>query len=206
VTAVQVIFFMTFVAQVFAIPSDSMEDTLLVGDRPLVERVAFAPRTAWLGRLLPYTEIRRGDIIVFKHPAQADRIHVVKRVIGLPGDRLRIVNRQVMVNGQFLVEGYKVHRSGVIEDYKDDFPAPPTEAMYPAWRAEMPKHVAKLGKDGWLVVPPGHYFAMGDNRDSSLDSRYWGFIPRQNILGRPWVLTWSRNFNHLFRIIHGSQE
>src|SRR5713101_3873959 len=80
-TAVLALFFTTFVAQAFEIPSESMEDTLLVGDRPFVEKIAFAPRTSWLGPLLPYGEIHRGDIIVFKHPAQPDRIHMVKRVI-----------------------------------------------------------------------------------------------------------------------------
>ena len=192
-TAVLALFFVTFVAQAFEIPSESMENTLLVGDRPFVEKVAFAPRTPWLGPLLPYTDIQRGDIIVFKHPAEPGRIHMVKRVIGLPGDRIRIINRQVVINGHILSEGYKVHKMGTIEEYRDNFPAYTIGPVYPEWREEMPKHI----KDGWLVVPPGHYFAMGDNRDNSLDSRYWGFVPRENILGRPWVLYWSLDLNRI---------
>ncbi len=230
-TAVLALFFVTFAAQAFEIPTGSMEDTLLVGDRPFVDRVAFAPRTPWLGPSLPYRDIRAGDVVVFKHPAQPDRIHLVKRVIALPGDRVRIVNRQVIVNGRLLDEGYKVHKDSVQEDFRDNFPSPAVEQVYPAWREEMPKHI----KDGWLVVPPGHYFVMGDNRDNSRDSRYWGFVPRENILGRPWALLWSLNlapvdfertgmdrvvgtlktvvtlplitrWDRLFRIIHGSQE
>lgn len=186
-TAVLALFFTTFVAQAFEIPSESMEDTLLVGDRPFVEKIAFAPRTEWLGPLLPYGEIHRGDIIVFKHPAEPARIHMVKRVIGLPGDRIRIVRRQLIVNGRLLDEGYKVHKTGTVDDYRDNFPGPPIGPVYPEWADSMPHHV----KDGWLVVPPGRYFAMGDNRDNSLDSRYWGFVPRENILGKPLVLYWS---------------
>ena len=230
-TAVLALFFFAFVAQAFEIPTGSMEDTLLVGDRPFVDRVAFAPRTSWLGPLLPYQEIRSGDLVVFKHPAQPDRIHLVKRVIGRPGDRLRIVNRQLIVNGHLKDEGYKVHKDGRVEDFRDNFPSQAPEAVYPAWREEMPKNV----RDGWLVVPPGHYFVMGDNRDNSLDSRYWGFVPRENILGRPWALLWSLDlepqdfqrtgldrvagalktvatlplktrWRRLFRIIHGTQE
>ena len=95
-TAVLALFGTTFCVQAFEIPSESMEDTLLIGDRPLVDKVAYAPRTGCLGRLLPYHEIRRGDIVIFKHPADPSRLNMVKRVVGLPGDRLRIVRRQVM--------------------------------------------------------------------------------------------------------------
>ncbi len=188
-TAVLALFFTTFLAQAFEIPSESMEETLLVGDRPFVNKLSFAPKTTWLGPLLPYEDICRGDIIIFKHPAQPDRIHMVKRAIGLPGDRIKVVNRQVIVNGHALDEGYKVHTSGTIQEYRDNFPGQPIGEVFPEGR-EMLEHV---DKDGWLVVPPGHYFAMGDNRDQSLDSRYWGFVPRENILGRPLVLYWSMN-------------
>jgi signal peptidase I len=187
-TAVLALFFTTFLAQAFEIPSESMEDTLLVGDRPFVNKLSFSPATKWLKPLLPYEEIHRGDIIIFKHPAEAGRIHMVKRAIGLPGDRIKIVNRQVIVNGRMLDEGYKVHKMGTIEDYRDNFPGPPVGQVYAEWREEMPRHV---NGNGELVVPAGHYFAMGDNRDYSLDSRYWGFVPRENILGRPLVLYWS---------------
>jgi signal peptidase I len=192
VTAILALFFVTFTAQAFEIPSPSMEDTLLIGDRPFVNRVSFAPRTGWLGPLVPYEEIHRGDIIVFFHPAEADRKHMVKRVIGLPGDRLKIVHRQVFINGHPLDEGYKVHKESFIEPYGANFPSlAPPPGIPKEWRAELPKHISK---DGWLVVPPGHYFAMGDNRDNSWDSRFWGFVPRENILGRPLGLVWSLNF------------
>ena len=192
-TAVLALFFTTFLAQAFEIPSESMESTLLVGDRPFVDKLAFAPRTEWLGSLLPYREIRRGDVVVFKHPAEPSRIHMVKRVIGLPGDRLRIMRRQLIVNGRLLDEGYKVHKTGTIEDYRDNFPAAPVGPVYPDWAESLPQHV----KDGWLVVPPGHYFVMGDNRDNSLDSRYWGLVPRENILGRPLALYWSLDLSRV---------
>lgn len=193
VTAILALFFVTFTAQAFEIPTESMEDTLLIGDRPFVNRVSFAPRTGWLGPLMPYEEIRRGDIIIFMHPAEADRKHLVKRAIGLPGDRLKIVNRQVFINGHPLDEGYKVHKNGYAEPYGANFPALSPPMGIPAeWRDELPKHI---DKDGWLVVPPGRYFAMGDNRDNSYDSRYWGFVPRENILGRPLGLVWSLNFS-----------
>jgi signal peptidase I len=198
VTAILFLFFTTFTAQAFEIPSISMEDTLLVGDRPFADNVVFAPRTKWLGPLLPYSEIRRGDIIIFLHPKDPDRKHMVKRVIGLPGDRIKIVNRNVMVNGHLLVEGYKVHKMGNIMEYRDNFPAVyPMDMLvhspqYRPWaEEELPN---AIDKDGWLVVPPGKYFGMGDNRDWSLDSRYWGFIPRENILGRALVIYWSVGF------------
>ena len=192
VTAILALFFVTFTAQAFEIPSESMEDTLLCGDRPFVNRVSFAPRTGWLGSLLPYEELHRGDIIVFLHPAEADRKHLVKRAIGMPGDRLKIVNRQLFINGHAIDEGYTVHKEGLIRPYRDNFPGPAGAEVPAEWRDEMPKHV---DKDGWLVVPPGNYFAMGDNRDNSYDSRYWGFVPRENILGRPLGLIWSLNFS-----------
>lgn len=192
VTAILALFFMTFTAQAFEIPSPSMEDTLLIGDRPFVNRVSFAPRASWLGPLMPYEEIRRGDIIIFLHPAEPDRKHLVKRAIGLPGDRIKIVNKQVFINGHPVVEGYKIHKEGLIRPFRDNFPALPGMEVPAEWRDEMPKHV---DKDGWLVVPPGKYFAMGDNRDDSYDSRFWGFVPRENILGRPLGLIWSLKFS-----------
>jgi signal peptidase I len=157
-----------------------------------VNRVSFAPPTKWLGPLIPYEEIHRGDVIIFLHPAEADRKHMVKRAIGLPGDRIKIVNRQVFINGHPLDEGYKIHKEVMSDPYGANFPALPAPSGIPAeWRDELPKHISK---DGWLVVPPGQYFAMGDNRDNSWDSRYWGFVPRENILGRPLGLVWSLNF------------
>ena len=231
VTVILALFGTTFLMQAFKIPSSSMEDTLLIGDHIMVNKLAFAPRAGWLGPLLPYREIRGGDIIVFKYPV-SPATHFVKRVIGVPGDRLRIVHRQVNVNGRFLDESYKVHKIGTVEEFRDQFPSLPLGPLLPRWADEMRSHV----KDGALVVPPGRYFVMGDNRDFSSDSRYWGFVPRENILGRPLVIYWSLNstsrdyqitglrqrlagiveilkdfpsktrWNRMFRIIHGSQE
>jgi signal peptidase I len=231
VTVILALFGTTFLLQAFKIPTSSMEDTLLIGDHIMVNKLAFAPPSGWVGPLLPYREIRRGDVIVFKYPVSPGT-HFVKRVIGLPGDRVRIVRRQVEVNGRLLDEGYKVHKIGTVEEFRDYFPGPPVGPVLARWAAELPRHL----KDGWLVVPPGYYFAMGDNRDFSSDSRYWGFVPRANILGRPLVVYWSlnstsrdyqasgmrerlagivdivRNFgartrwNRMFRMIHGSPE
>ncbi len=188
VTAILFLFFTTFTAQAFVIPSGSMENTLQIGDRPFADNVSLAPRTTWLGPLLPYSDVHRGDIIIFLHPAESDRKHMVKRVIGVPGDRIRIVRRSVMVNGHFIVEPYKVHKAPAIDDYADNFPSPPNGMVYPSWREEMPHHINAQGE---LVLPENRYFVMGDNRDNSNDSRFWGFVPREAILGRPFVVYWS---------------
>ncbi len=186
VTVILALFGTTFLIQAFKIPSSSMEDTLLIGDHLMVDKLAYAPRTRWLGRLLPYHQIHRGDIVVFKYPVSPST-HFVKRVVGLPGDRLRIANRQVIANGRLLDEGYKVHKTHTVEEYRDNFPSTPMGPVYPQWAEILPNYV----KDGWLVVPAGYYFVMGDNRDFSSDSRYWGFVPRENILGKPLVIYWS---------------
>jgi signal peptidase I len=231
VTVIMAIFGTTFVLQAFKIPSSSMEDTLLIGDHIMVNKLAFAPQAGWLGPALPYRGIRRGDIIVFKYPVSPGT-HFVKRVVGLPGDRLRIVRRQVAINGHFVEESYKVHKIGTVEEFRDQFPSIPQGPMLPRWAADLRNHV----RDGWLVVPEGSYFVMGDNRDFSSDSRYWGFVSRENILGKPVLIYWSLNstsrdyqitglrqrlagiveilrdfpqktrWNRMFRIIHGPQE
>lgn len=179
------LFIITFVFQAFEIPSKSMVETLLVGDHVFVDRVSFAPRTHWLGPLMPYREVRRGDIVVFLSPSEAG-LYVVKRIRGVPGDRLRLKDGQLYVNGQVQDEPFVV-RSGMLDPIRDDFPAllPPTAT--PEWRLQAPLYV----KNGELTVPPDRYFAMGDNRDISYDSRYWGFIPRENIIGRPMFIYWS---------------
>ena len=185
VTVILALYGTTFAIQAFKIPSSSMEDTLLIGDHLMVDKLAYAPPGRWLGPLLPYREVRRRDIIVFKYPVDP-RTHFVKRVVGVPGDRLRMVNQQLYINGHLADEGYKVHKMGSVDVYRDNFP----DSMPPSvhvWAEEFRQYV----QDGWLVVPPGHYFAMGDNRDSSLDSRYWGFVPRENIQGKPLLIYWS---------------
>ena len=186
VTVILALYGTTFAIQAFKIPSSSMEDTLLIGDHLMVDKLAYAAPGRWLGALLPYQEVRRRDIVVFKYPVDPST-HFVKRVVGVPGDRLRMVDQQLYINGHLADEGYKVHKTGSLDVYRDNFPASTPRAIYQDWAEALPWHV----EDGWLVVPPGQYFVMGDNRDSSSDSRYWGFVPRQNILGKPLLIYWS---------------
>ena len=183
------LFIITFILQAFEIPSSSMEDTLLIGDHVFVNREQFAPPTRWMGPLMPYRNIRRGDIVVFLSPSERG-LFVVKRIMGVPGDRIHLVNGVVYRNGEALQEPYVDHDQDTYEPYRNSFPSvPPSDdyGVYPNWIVDQAAHVDK----GELVVPPGMYFAMGDHRGVSLDSRYWGFIPRQNIIGRPLFIYWS---------------
>src|SRR5580693_7182965 len=190
VTILLALFGTTFVVQAFKIPSQSMEPTLLVGDHLLVNKFIFEGRGAWYEKLLPYRPIRRGDIVVFKFPFD-DHPHYVKRVIGLPGDRIRIVDQQVYVDGVRLIEPYVVHDPSADDPYADNFP--PSDAGFPKWglRPEWAQEIMSSVHSGELLVPPDHFFVMGDNRDRSWDSRYWGFVDRQAIMGRPMVIYWS---------------
>ncbi len=184
------LFIITFIMQAFEIPSSSMENTLLIGDHVFVNRVQFSPPSHWLGPLLPYREVRRGDIVVFLSPAEPG-LYVVKRVIGVAGDRIHLRDGVVYRNGQKLDEPYVIHQpNDGYNPYRDNFPAvPPTEFtnVTPDWQLLLPQHIQ--GDD--LVVPPGNIFGMGDNRDVSYDSRYWGFIPQENVIGRPMFIYWS---------------
>ena len=159
---------------------------LLVGDHILVDKLVYAPADRTLGKLLPYDEIERGDIVVFVYPLDPKETYV-KRAIGLPGERLRIVGGQVFVNGQPLDEPYKRHIYGGGDPYLDNFPSQPHFAIPERGRAMLREHV----RDGELLVPAGAYFCMGDNRDNSADSRFWGFVPRENIQGSPAWIYWS---------------
>jgi signal peptidase I len=178
------IFVITFIVQAFQIPSGSMENTLLVGDFLLVDKLHFAGDSG-PGKALPYGKIERGDIIVFYYPVDS-RQFLVKRVIGVPGDRIRLRNKIVYVNGVAQHESYVIHREWRSDTYRDNFPAfqPNSPEIDRRWRNQFLNYV----KDGEIVVPQDHYFVMGDNRDQSLDSRYWGFVPRANIIGRPLVI------------------
>ena len=181
------LFITTFTIQAFRIPSGSMEDTLLVGDYLLVDKTRFGPHNPW-NQLLPYRQIRRGEIIVFRYPVDSDQ-HFVKRVIGLPGDRIRLWHGRVYVNGSMLEEPYIVFKEHSPDEFRDNFPRGNwfNENVTVAWSTEM----RTLVHDGVLTVPPGHYFVLGDNRDQSLDSRYWGLVPRENIVGTPVIIYWS---------------
>lgn len=180
------IFIVTFIAQAFQIPSESMENTLLIGDYLLVDKLHFGAKGI-VSSVLPYRKVKHGDIIVFYYPIDP-RMHFVKRVIGLPGDHIRLINRQVFVNGTPVVEPY-VHYSRPHDAFRDEFPRLdlPVAGLSGAWWQEM----KKLVEDNQLIVPEGNYFVMGDNRDDSSDSRYWGFVPQENIVGRPLVIYWS---------------
>jgi signal peptidase I len=185
-TIVIAIFVVTFVVQAFQIPSESMENTLLIGDYLLVDKLHFGRDGVWQ-TVLPYRKVNRGDIIVFHYPVHPSE-HFVKRVVGIPGDHIRLQNRQVYVNGTALQESY-VHYFRQRDVFRDDFPRLdlPVAGLNGAWWLEM----KKLVEDSQLIVPEDNYFVMGDNRDNSLDSRYWGFVPRENIVGRPLVIYWS---------------
>jgi len=193
VTVLLALFGTSFVVQAFKIPSASMEGTLLIGDHLLVNKFIFGGSGAWYEKLLPYRPLERGDIIVFKYP-YADHQHFVKRVIGLPGDRLKMIDQQVYVNGKLLNEPYVVHDATALFDtFNYSFPPMRGQMISPqviaesGWRDELRKHV----EGDELVVPPGKLFAMGDNRDRSSDSRYWGFVDRSAIMGRPFLIYWS---------------
>jgi signal peptidase I len=186
-TVVIAIFVITFIVQAFQIPSESMENTLLVGDYLLVDKLCYGG--PGLGdHLMPYRKISRGDVIVFHYPVDPQQ-HFVKRVIGVPGDRLRLVNKTVYINGKPLNEPYVRFIEPPNNLFRDNFPRTdiPAYGLDGKWWLEM----RKLVEDGQLIVPQGHYFVMGDNRDDSQDSRYWGFVPRENIVGRPLLIYWS---------------
>ena len=191
VTVILALFGTTFVVQAFKIPSQSMEPTLLVGDHLLVNKFIFGGRDTWYERLLPYRSIRRGDIIVFKFPFQ-DHPHYVKRVIGVPGDRIKIVDQQVYRNGQRLTEPYAYHDSAAPYDpFLYNFPPAGKDELISSMQPEWADQIFKYIQNGEIIVPPGNYFAMGDNRDHSWDSRYWGFVSRDAIMGGPVVIYWS---------------
>jgi signal peptidase I len=181
------LFVITFIVQAFRIPSGSMEDTLLVGDYLLVDKTRFGPAGLWQS-ILPYRPIHRGDIIVFHYPEDTAQ-HFVKRVIGLPGDRIRMWHGHVSIDGHALSEPYAVFKETVSDPFRDNFPGGDwrDESVSRSWAAQM----RTLVRDGELTVPRDCYFALGDNRDQSLDSRYWGFVPRQNITGRPLLIYFS---------------
>jgi signal peptidase I len=186
-----VVWALPFVAQPMVIPTSSMHNTLLTGDHLLVDKLAYSPHHSFEAHLLPYEDVRRGDIVVFRHPAKLSD-NLVKRVIGVPGDRIRLVSKQLVLNGRMSAEPYVTHIDPWYSSYRDNFPIGTPEYRPDAMQYE--RALDMLRDDvvnGELVVPPGQYFAMGDNRDNSSDSRYWGLVPRENIIGKPVVVLWS---------------
>jgi signal peptidase I len=185
VTIILLLFGTTTLVQAFVIPTGSMEDTLLIGDHLLVDKLAYAPAGPVSKYVLPYSEVKRGDIIVFRYPVDITQTFV-KRAIGIPGDRIRLVDKQLILNGVAVTEPYVYHKTNYIDSYRDNFPSDPNMPV-----AEGAHDMLAGVRNGEVVVPPGSVFAMGDNRDSSLDSRYWGFVPRDNIIGKPLIVYWS---------------
>lgn len=187
VTIILLLFGTTTLVQAFVIPSASMVGTLLIGDHVLVDKLVYSPAGAVSGHVLPYREVRRGDIIVFRYPLNISQDYV-KRAIGIPGDHIRFENQELILNGHRVREPYTVHSASYPDQYRDNFPAAPQNMQMRPRAAEMlEQHVV----NGELVVPPGFVYAMGDNRDDSDDSRYWGLVPRENIVGTPLIIYWS---------------
>ena len=188
-TVVIALFLLTFVLQPFLIPSESMEHTLLVGDFLLVNKQIFAPagsQTSVARWIMPYRDVQRGDIVVFHHP---DPPYLVKRVVGIPGDRIRIQNGRVLVNDVYLDEPYVAYEPAAPNSFRDNFPAKiyTDPNIDPTWWLQL----QSLTSNGELVVPAGKYFMLGDNRNHSKDSRFWGFVPQEDIVARPLVIYFS---------------
>jgi len=162
ITAIIALFATTFVIQAFKIPTGSMESNLLIGDHLLVNKFVYGLHSGILSKLLPYKEPARGDVMVFKYPNNPE-VAYVKRLMGLPGDKIEMIGRTLYVNDKALKEDY-------------------TQYIDPG---------STYDHYGPYSVPPGQYFAMGDNRDNSQDSRFWGFVPRDYILGKALVIYWS---------------
>lgn len=187
------LFLMAFVFQNFVIPSGSMESTLLIGDHVFVDRITLAPPTKW-APFVHYRDVQRGDVIVFMKPnPETPDLVLVKRAIGIPGDHIHLSHGTVYLNGIAQTEPYARpvqddnDPQDAYEPARDDFPANGAPPNLEVWSQELPSHVV----NGDLVVPAGFVFAMGDNRTHSLDGRFWGFVPRENILGRPLFNYWS---------------
>jgi signal peptidase I len=185
-TVVVALFVLTFVLQPLLIPSESMERTLLVGDFLLFNRQVYAPHGRLSAWFMPYRPVERGDIIVFHH---TEAPLIIKRVVGVPGDHIRIADDRVFVNDVPLIEPYAAFEPAPPNPARDNFPGKiysDPEVNIDWWR-----QMQSLTENGELVVPPGDYFVLGDNRNHSKDSRFWGFVPRQAIVARPLMIYFS---------------
>ncbi len=181
-------FLVTFVVQPFRIPSSSMSPTLRVGDCLLMDKQSFAPEDTLARWMLPPSTVRRGDLAVFHFPVDPG-VHLVKRVIGLPGDHVRLLDGRAVVNGTPLTEPYVLHSPAEPNSFRDDFPKPLQSyaSLAPQWQVELRRMMA----DGDVTVPPGHFFVLGDNRNDSEDSRFWGFVPQDALVGQPLLVYFS---------------
>jgi signal peptidase I len=186
-TIVIAVFVITFVVQAFQIPSESMEKTLLIGDYLLVDKAHYANAGFW-NWLLPYKPIEHQDIIVFRYPVDPKQ-HFVKRVVGVPGDHVRLVNKHVFVNGVKQDDEYASFNWNQRDKFRDNFPNGGffADKIASKWFIQ----AQKLVEDGQLIIPEGSYFVLGDNRDDSYDSRYWGLVPADHVVGRPLLIYWS---------------
>ena len=181
------IFIVTFVVQPFRIPSESMQPTLFVGDFGLADKQAFAFEGR-LARLLPPGRVERGDLMIFHYPVDPHE-YLIKRVVGVPGDRIRLRSGRVWIDGQPLAEPYAFYSPSPANAFRDEFPT--VRETRPALRAPWSMELRSSTRDDELIVPEGHYFVLGDNRNDSQDSRFWGFVPRSAIVGRPLLLYFS---------------
>lgn len=212
VTVIMALFGMTFIVQAVKVPTGSMQNTIMIGDHLLVNKFIFAPGQSL--PFLPQREIKRGDIIVFKYPATTfnkDEVerpdnrkiftNYVKRVIGLPGDRISLRGHDVIVNGEVVrerrigvVDDDKNHKDAPLEPLIDPVPPRQSGELYDVYYSsdadQTPRYEVFQGGDE-IVVPPASYFVMGDNRDNSQDSRFWGFVPRDHVIGRAMFVYWS---------------
>jgi len=185
----------TFIAEATVIPTGSMEKTILVGDHVFLNKLLYGPRFPYTSlRLPPLKQVKRQEIVAFRYPRNPS-LMFVKRVIGVGGDVVRIENKRVFVNGRPLHEPYTQYQFIARLPLRDDFPPslnvietlPAAWGLDPAWAREMPNFIEKDG----LHVPQGYLFCMGDNRDNSLDSRFWGFVPLSSVVGEPLFVYWS---------------
>lgn len=190
-----VILIRTFVAEATVIPTGSMEKTILIGDHVFLNKLLYGPRLPFTSlRIPPLRSVERGDIVAFHNPRNPS-VLFVKRAIALGGDIIRVEERKVYLNGKPLEEPYAQFQFSTISPLRDDFPPEVSEiatlpaawGLDPAWAREMAHYIEKDG----MRVPPGCLFVMGDNRDNSLDSRFWGFVPVEAVVGEPLFVYWS---------------
>ncbi len=187
----------TFIGEATVIPTGSMENTILIGDHVFMDKLLYGPTVPYTSWRLPrLRKVHRGDVIAFRYPLNPSVMYV-KRAIAKGGDVIRIVNKKVYLNGKLLHEPYVLHTFPDASPLCDNFPPsvnqidtyPDSVQIKPSWAREMPKYIRPDG----LHVPKGYIFAMGDNRDDSSDSRFWGFVPLKNIVGEPLFVYWSYN-------------
>ena len=181
------LFALTFILQPFRIPSESMVPTLRVGDFLMVDKQSYEPEGP-LSWMLPPSNIHRGDLVVFHYPVDPS-MHLVKRVVAVPGDRVRLRHGRVWINGQPVEEPYAFYSPAAVDDFRDNFPSlrQADPSLDPNWWMRLRRSIV----DGEVTVPRNQLFVLGDNRNDSEDSRYWGFVPEVDVVGRPFVVYFS---------------